>query len=178
MEIKDKVKPEYYSNLEMTFNILKYPHLKGVAGRVTRVLTHCQRTLEPEEKELYELLQEAKVQTAEYMGYIDNKILVGTNYAATELVVSQLPISAQVNSHYRKMSRDELFQNAFDTMNIMKGCITEEMGVLRHPAPVKHHHLSINSAVYIDKYQTLFSSMDNIYTYFEPTAEESNINAL
>ena len=178
MEIKERVNPENYKNLEMTFNIIKYPHLKSVATRVARVLTHCQRTLEPEEQELHELLQNVKVQTAEYMGYIDNKILVSTNYAATELVTSQLPIPVKMNSYYRRMSRDEIFQNAFDTMNVMKGCITEEMGVLRHHAPVKHHQISINAAEYIDKYQELFASMDSIYTYFEPTAEESSINTL
>lgn len=177
MEIREKINPDNYKNLEMTFSIIKYPHLKGVAGRMARILTHCQKTLEPSETELNELLQETKVQTAELMAYLSNKILVATNYKALELVDTKAPCSS-LNSYYRKMTREELFQSAFDTMGVMKDCVTKEMGVLRHPAELKRNQISINASEYIAEYQRLFASMDNIYTYFEPTIEDTQDKTL
>ena len=173
MEIKERVNPENYKNLEMTFNIVKYPHLKSFAGRVSRVLTHCQKALDPSETELHALLQDTKVQTAEFMGFVGNQVLAGTGYRAAELVTSQIPFSYRINSHYRKMTREEIFQTAFDTMGAMKNCVTKEMGVLRHPSELKKNHISINASDYIEEYQKMFASMDNIYTYFEPTAEDT-----
>lgn len=178
MEIKERVNPENYKNLEMTFNIIKYPHLKSVAGRVSRVLTHCQKALDPSETELHALLQDTKVQTAEFMGFVADKVLVGTDYRAAELITAQIPLSYRMNSHYRKMTREEIFQTAFDTMGAMKNCVTKEMGVLRHPAPIKKHNISINASEYIDEYQKLFASMDSIYTYFEPSAEDTQEKTL
>ena len=178
MEIKEMVNPDNYKNLEMTFNIIKYPHLKSVAGRVSRVLTHCQRALDPSETELHALLQDTKVQTAEFMGFVADKVLVGTDYRAAELVTAQTPLSYRMNSHYRKMTREELFQSAFDTMGVMKDCVTKEMGVLRHPAELKRNQISINASEYIAEYQKMFASMDNIYTYFEPTIEDTQDKTL
>ncbi len=173
MEIKERVNPENYKNLEITFNIIKYPQLKSVASKVARVLTHCQKTLEPDEIELQALLQDTKVQTADFMGFIDSKLLAETNYTAGDIITSQIPQPIYINTLYRNMSRDELFQSAFNTMGLMKHYITREIGVIRHPAQPKKQHISINAEEYIDEYQKLFTSMDSIYTYFAPTNEDN-----
>ena len=34
--------------------------------------------------------------------------------------------------------------------------------------------ISINAAEYISRYQELFATMNGLYDYFEPTAEDSN----
>jgi hypothetical protein len=177
----EMVNPDNYKNLEMLCSVIRYPALNNSAISVNRVATHCQHIIDPSEVELKQILENIKTGTADFMGYLGNEVLRGTGYSsvATDIIDAHCNTSTKINSKYRNMTREEIFSELFGVMNVMKHRVTKEMGVLRHPAEIKKPtQISINAAEYIGEYQKLFATMDGLYDYFAPVADDTQDKTL
>ncbi len=167
----NNVNAENYKNLELVVGLPSYMHYKAISNKMHRYLNQCARVAGTDEQELIGIIGDIKEKSIEFSTFIEQQILQDVGHEALDIITTRPKISPKLNSTIRQMDKEDLYQATFAEMDNLRYQTGKNMGVLRHPAPLKKGQVSINGAEYLTELQKLFSSMEQLPNYFAPTED-------